>query len=80
MDPSAACAQLAGHSPNAVISLRPGTDRRVKELRLTATGKARFAAAMPYWEHAQREASRLMSLDAVSALGAQVRRAMREPA
>ena len=63
-----------------LVSVRPGTDRRVKELRLTATGKARFAAAMPYWEHAQREASRLMSLDAVNALGAQVRRAMREPA
>ena len=63
-----------------LVSVRPGSDRRVKELRLTAAGKARFAAALPYWEKAQREASRMMSLDVVNALGRQVRRAMREPA
>jgi DNA-binding MarR family transcriptional regulator len=63
-----------------LVSVRAGADRRVKELRLTAAGKARFAAAMPYWEHAQREASRMMSLDVVNALGRQVRRAMRETA
>ena len=63
-----------------LVSVRPGSDRRVKELRLTAAGKARFAAALPYWDKAQREASRMMSLDVVNALGRQVRRAMREPA
>ena len=63
-----------------LVSVRAGSDRRVKELRLTAAGKARFAAALPYWDKAQREASRMMSLDVVNALGRQVRRAMREPA
>jgi hypothetical protein len=40
-------------------------------LALSAAGKARFAAAMPYWENAQREAGRIMPLDVVDALGKQ---------
>jgi DNA-binding MarR family transcriptional regulator len=63
-----------------LVSVRAGDDRRMKVLRLTAAGKARFGAAMPLWERAQREAARLMSLDAVSALGKQVRKAMRAAA
>lgn len=59
-----------------LVSVRPGADRRVKLLSLSQAGKARFAAAMPYWENAQREAGRLMPLDVVSALGKQVRRAV----
>ena len=58
-----------------LASVRPGDDRRVKLVSLTAAGKARFAAAMPYWENAQRDAARLMSLDGVNELGKQVRRA-----
>jgi DNA-binding MarR family transcriptional regulator len=56
-----------------LVSVRPGDDRRVKLLSLSAAGKARFAAAMPHWERAQREASRLMPLEVVSALGKHVR-------
>jgi DNA-binding MarR family transcriptional regulator len=59
-----------------LVSVKPGPDRRVKLLALSATGKARFAAAMPYWENAQREAGRIMPLDVVSALGKQVHRAV----
>ena len=59
-----------------LVSVKPGADRRVKLLALSATGKARFAAAMPYWENAQREAGRIMPLDVVSALGKQVHRAV----
>jgi DNA-binding MarR family transcriptional regulator len=59
-----------------LVSVKPGADRRVKLLALSATGKARFAAAMPYWENAQREAGRIMPLDVVNALGKQVRRAV----
>jgi len=59
-----------------LVSVRPGADRRVKLLSLSPAGKARFAAAMPYWESAQREAGKLMPLDVVSALGKQVRRAV----
>lgn len=63
-----------------LVGVSAGDDRRVKVLRLTTAGKARFAAAMPHWERAQREAARIMSLDVVQALGRQVRRAMREAA
>ena len=59
-----------------LVSVKPGPDRRVKLLALSATGKARFAAAMPYWENAQREAGRIMPLDVISALGKQVHRAV----
>jgi len=59
-----------------LVSVKPGPDRRVKLLALSATGKVRFAAAMPYWENAQREAGRIMPLDVVSALGKQVHRAV----
>ena len=57
-----------------LVSTRPAGDRRVKLLALSASGKARFAAAMPYWEQAQREAARLVPLETVNALGKQVRR------
>ncbi|MEO8487750.1 MAG: MarR family winged helix-turn-helix transcriptional regulator [Betaproteobacteria bacterium] len=63
-----------------LVSVRPGEDRRVKLLCLSATGKARFAAAMPYWEKAQREAGRMMRLDVVNELGCEVRRAIRASA
>lgn len=60
-----------------LVSVRAGVDRRVKVLRLTAAGRERFAAAMPLWERAQARAAELMPLDAVAALGRQVRRALR---
>jgi DNA-binding MarR family transcriptional regulator len=63
-----------------LVGISAGEDRRVKVLRLTSAGKARFAAAMPHWERAQREAARIMPLETVQALGRQVRRAMREVA
>lgn len=63
-----------------LVGVRAGEDRRVKLLRLTAAGKARFAAAMPCWERAQREAAKIMPLETVQALGRQVRRAMRDAA
>lgn len=63
-----------------LVGVSAGEDRRVKVLRLTSAGRARFAAAMPHWERAQREAARILSLETVQALGRQVRRAMREAA
>ena len=63
-----------------LVSVKPGADRRVKLLSLSASGKARFAAAMPYWEKAQRDAARLMPLDMVDELGKQVRQRMRQTA
>jgi DNA-binding MarR family transcriptional regulator len=60
-----------------LVSVQPGEDRRVKVIRLTNIGKLRFAAAMPYWERAQVEAARVLSLDALESLGRSIRRARR---
>ena len=46
---------------------RRASDRRVKTVRLTAAGRARFRAAMPLWEDAQRQASAFLPLDDVRA-------------
>jgi len=61
----------------ALVALRQGEDRRVKTVRLTAAGRARFRAAMPLWEDAQREASAFLSLDDVRGLTRRVRRSRR---
>jgi DNA-binding MarR family transcriptional regulator len=63
-----------------LVSVRPGADRRVKLLSLSAAGKARFAAAMPCWEGAQRDAARLMPLDQVDDLARKVRERLRPSA
>jgi DNA-binding MarR family transcriptional regulator len=60
-----------------LVSIRAGTDRRVKVIRLTAAGRARFRAAMPLWETAQQRASEMLSLDVVRQLGRRVRGARR---
>ena len=58
-----------------LVTLRAGDDRRVKFVSLTATGRQRFQAAMPYWEEAQRRAGALFPLDEVRTLARKVRRA-----
>ena len=37
-----------------LVAVREGDDARVREVTLTAAGRARLAAAQPYWEKAQR--------------------------
>jgi len=36
-----------------LIQIREGEDARVREVALTAAGRARLAAAQPYWREAQ---------------------------
>jgi DNA-binding MarR family transcriptional regulator len=60
-----------------LVHVRAGPDRRVKLVSLTETGRARFQAAMPYWEQAQRRASELLPLDQVRTLARSVRRRAR---
>lgn len=60
-----------------LVVVRAGEDRRVKVVSLSDTGRRRFAAAMPYWEEAQRTASRLLPLGDVRALARSVRKARR---
>jgi DNA-binding MarR family transcriptional regulator len=57
------------------VQVRPGRDRRVKVISLSETGRQRFAAAMPYWEEAQKRANALFSLAEV---GAHLARAVRK--
>lgn len=63
-----------------LVSVRRGDDRRLRILRLTAEGRRRFAAAMPYWELAQQRAGELVPLDGIRALARRVRRAARQAA
>jgi len=58
-----------------LVHVRQGRDARRKEVRLTARGRARFAAAMPHWEDAQRRIAALLPVAHVRALARQVRRA-----
>jgi DNA-binding MarR family transcriptional regulator len=60
-----------------LVSISAGTDRRVKVVRLTAAGRARFRAAMPLWETAQKRASEFLRLEDVRRLGRRVRVARR---
>ncbi len=60
-----------------LVALRVGEDRRVKTVRLTAAGHARFRAAMPLWEDAQKQTSEFVSLDAVRTLARRVRKSRR---
>ena len=60
-----------------LVSVRAGEDRRVKIVQLTAAGRARFRAAMPLWEVAQKRASDFLSLDEVHRLGRRVRKSRR---
>lgn len=38
-----------------LIAMRRGDDRRARQVELTATGRNRLRAALPYWERAERE-------------------------
>ena len=57
-----------------LVSLRTGTDRRVRMVALTAAGRERFAAAMPLWEAAQRRAGEWIPLDTLRSLARKVRK------
>lgn len=45
---------LRALSRERLVESRPGSDRRRRELRLTALGRRRVAAAMRHWDAAQR--------------------------
>jgi len=51
-----------------LVTIAEGTDARRKEVRVTALGRARFAAAMPYWEAAQRRIDALAPVRELQAL------------
>jgi DNA-binding MarR family transcriptional regulator len=61
------------------VSVRADRDGRKKVLTLSAAGRARFVAAMPYWEEAQRSVARLLSVDGIRTLASRVRNAALTP-
>jgi DNA-binding MarR family transcriptional regulator len=56
-----------------LVDVRPGRDGRRKEVTLTPLGRARFAAAMPHWEAAQRRIASMLPVAEVRALARRVR-------
>ncbi|MEP7182053.1 MAG: winged helix DNA-binding protein [Betaproteobacteria bacterium] len=65
---------------SGLVGVRAGTDRRVRILSLTAAGRARFAAAMPLWESAQRRAGDWLPLAGIAGIARKVRNAARAAA
>lgn len=61
-----------------LVGVETADDRRVRWLRLTSRGRRTFARAMPYWEAAQRDLDRWLSLATVQALAKQARRLPRD--
>lgn len=57
-----------------LVDVRAGTDARRREVRMTALGRKRFAAAMPRWEAAQQQVAALLPIAEIRALARQVRR------
>ena len=66
-------------APQGATRRRPGrpADARRKEVRMTALGRERFAAAMPRWEAAQQKAAALLRSPTSARSPAQVRRGAR---
>ncbi len=58
-----------------LVNIRRGTDGRTRLVSLSARGRERFAAAMPYWEEAQRRAASLLPIHDIRALARSVHKA-----
>jgi DNA-binding MarR family transcriptional regulator len=63
-----------------LASVRPGSDRRQKLVRLTPSGQRALAKAMPYWETAQRRTAEILPLGELRGLARQLRRKLRAAA
>lgn len=55
MDRTTLARNLKPLERNGLIAIRPGEDRRVRQVALTGRGKAVLAKALPLWEKAQEE-------------------------
>jgi DNA-binding MarR family transcriptional regulator len=64
-----------------LVLVGPGSDRRVRLIRLSPRGRRAFVRAMPYWEQAQAELARFLSLQDLRGLARAARRfaARRDP-
>ena len=57
-----------------LVTLGEGADARRKEVRLTAQGRERFAAAIPHWEAAQRRIDALVPVRRLQSLARELAR------
>jgi DNA-binding MarR family transcriptional regulator len=71
-DPTTLSRTVANLRQTGLVNVRRGNDGRTKMLSLSAHGRERFAAAMPYWEEAQRRVARLLPVLDVRALARRV--------
>lgn len=55
MDRSALARNLAVMEKRGLLRVKPGEDRRTREVTLTDVGRAALAAALPHWRAAQRK-------------------------
>ena len=57
-----------------LVVVGPGSDRRVRLIRLSPRGRRAFLRAMPYWERAQAELASVLSVQELRALARAARR------
>lgn len=53
MDPSALARNIAVLERRGLVKVTPGTDRRVRDIAMSARGKSVLSRALPYWRAAQ---------------------------
>jgi DNA-binding MarR family transcriptional regulator len=58
-----------------LVNIRRGSDGRNRLVSLSARGRERFAAAMPFWEEAQRRAASLLPIHDIRTLARGVHKA-----
>jgi DNA-binding MarR family transcriptional regulator len=74
-DPTTLSRTVANLRRAGLVNVRRGEDGRTKMLSLSEHGRERFAAAMPYWEEAQRRVARLLPVLDMRALARRVHKA-----
>ena len=58
-----------------LVDIRRGIDARTRLVSLSTQGRERFAAAMPFWEEAQRRAASLLPIQEIRTLARGVHKA-----
>ncbi len=61
LDRTTLARNLAPLQRDRLVELKPGSDQRVTEVRLTRAGRQAIARALPLWEKTQAEVGRLLS-------------------
>jgi DNA-binding MarR family transcriptional regulator len=77
-DPTTLSRTVANLRRTGLVNVRRGEDGRTKMLSLSEHGRERFAAAMPYWEEAQRRVARLLPVLDMRALARRVHKAAQQ--